>query len=122
MRVCVSRAFSRSAAAATTCAWVDASVDSACAIWSVVCRSLEPQRGLGLAHLRREPLRVLRVVGVVGLELVRRRSPRASWSFLTASPSLTSSCAIWPAICGLTMTSLVVTMPVSTSVDGGRLK
>ena len=35
----------------------------------MVCFSLEPQSGFGLAHLRREPLRVLSVVGLVGLKL-----------------------------------------------------
>src|SRR5262249_19977987 len=34
------------------------------------------------------------------------------------SPSLTSSCEICPRICGLAITSLVVTMPVRTSAGG----
>ena len=82
-------AASRSAAAACTWASVAASIASACAVWWLGLALLEPQRGLGLAHLRRQAGGVLRVVGGVGLQLVGVSACARSWPFLTVSPSST---------------------------------
>ena len=78
---------------------------------------LVTQRGFRLTNLGGESRGGAAVVGGVCTQFVGAMTA-SGWSLRTASPSLTFNSAICPAICGLTITSLVVTIPVSTRTEG----
>ena len=78
---------------------------------------LIPQRGGAFGHLRGRAGLAGRVKRVLLLSSPGSRTASSLVRF-DLSPSLTGSCSMRPAICGLTTMSLVVTMPVRTSGTG----